>query len=117
MAWATGLCLDSSKETTTSGDAVTPQEVPSVTHHLARLKRLPESYRPPLSYSDLTQEEQRLVQIGCACAGVLLWFAIALVDPWLLVIVPLVAAGCVWLLRKRRAERVERGEVDDDWSF
>jgi Flp pilus assembly protein TadB len=90
----------------------------SVTHHLARLKRLPESYRPPLSYSDLTPEEQRLVQIGCACAGVLLWFAIALVDPWLLVIVPLVAVGCVWLVRRRRAGRVERGEVDvDDWSF
>jgi hypothetical protein len=85
-----------------------------VTHHLARLK---ESYGPRLSYSDLTPDEQRLVQIGCACAAVLLWFAVALVDPWLLVIVPLVAVGCVWLARKRRLERAERGEDVDDWSY
>jgi predicted membrane metal-binding protein len=88
-----------------------------VTHYIARLMRMPDAYRPSLSYSDLTPEEQRLVQIGLGCSAVLLWFAVALVNPWLLAVVPALAAVGVWLLRRRRARRTELGEDTEDWTY
>ena len=87
-----------------------------MTDSIARLKALVAQYRPALEYSDLTQDERRLLLGGAACAAVLLWFAVALVEAWLLLALPLVAGGCVWLVRKKRA-RPGREQELEDWSY
>jgi hypothetical protein len=71
----------------------------------------------PPSFGDLDHEEQRMLRYAGFFAIGVLWFTVALVEVWLLLAVPLAAAGCVWMIRKRRSERAERGEELDDWSY
>ena len=71
----------------------------------------------PPSLADLDAEEQRMLRYGGGFAVAVLWFAVALVELWLLVALPLAVGACVWMIRKRRAERTERGEELDDWSY
>jgi hypothetical protein len=73
----------------------------------------------PPSFGDLDLEEQRMIRYAAFFAIGVLWFTVALVEVWLLLTVPLAAAGCVWMIRKRRALRAQQGEVDepDDWSY
>jgi hypothetical protein len=72
----------------------------------------------PPSLADLDGREQRMLQIAGLFAIAVLWFAVALVEVWLLLALPLAAAGCVWLIRKHRALRAENGpEEPDDWSY
>jgi hypothetical protein len=87
-----------------------------VTDLTDRIKALFAQYRPAIAYSDLTEDEKRLVIVGAACAAALLWFAVALVEVWLLLALPLLAGGCVWLVRKKRA-RPGREEELEDWSY
>lgn len=72
----------------------------------------------PPSFGDLDQEEQRMLRYAGLFAVAVLWFTVALVEVWLLLMLPLAVGGCVWMIRKRRAERAARGEEpDDDWSY
>jgi Flp pilus assembly protein TadB len=71
----------------------------------------------PPSFGDLDHEEQRMLRYAGFFAVAVLWFTVALVEVWLLVTLPLAIGGCVWMIRKRRAERAERGEEPDDWSY
>jgi hypothetical protein len=88
-----------------------------VTDPIARLKNMSTPYGAGLSYSDLSLEEQRLVRIGAASAAILLWFAVALVQPWLVFAIPALGAGLVWLISRRRAAQPDRADDHDDWSY
>ena len=72
----------------------------------------------PPSFGDLDDEEQRMLRYaGFFVVGVL-WFAVALVEVWLLLLLPLSIGGCVWMIRKRRELKAERGEDEsEDWSY
>ena len=84
-----------------------------MTDPIARIKDLAAPYGAGISYADLSREEQRLVRIGAACAAILLWFAVALVQPWLMVAVPLLAAAFLWFIRRRRLNRPQTDDVED----
>jgi hypothetical protein len=72
----------------------------------------------PPSFADLDGEEQRMLRVAGLFAIGVLWFAVALVEVWLLLALPLSAAACVWMIRKRRALRAESGDPEpDDWSY
>jgi hypothetical protein len=72
----------------------------------------------PPSIGDLDDEEQRMLRYAGLFAVAVLWFTVALVELWLLLALPLAAAGCFWMIRKRRALRAERGdEPDEDWTY
>jgi Flp pilus assembly protein TadB len=72
----------------------------------------------PPSLADLDAEEQKILRYAGLVAVAVLWFTVALVELWLLLALPLAAGGCAWLIRKRRAERAERGSDEpDDWSY
>ena len=72
----------------------------------------------PPSFADLDGQEQRMLRVAGVFAIAVLWFAVALVEVWLLLALPLAAAACVWLIRKHRALRAEQGpEEPDDWSY
>ena len=88
-----------------------------MTEPIARFKSLAASYRTGLSYADLSPDEQWLVKGGAACAAILLWFAVALVEPWLLLVLPLLGGTCAWLIRARRRRQPDRRKEVDDWSF
>jgi hypothetical protein len=88
-----------------------------VTDPIAQLKNLAAPYGTGLSYSDLSHEDQRLVKIGGIAAAALLWFAVALVQPWFLLAVPVLGAGIAWIVRERRKANPEGSAGDDDWSF
>jgi hypothetical protein len=71
----------------------------------------------PPSFSDLDADEQRMVRAAGLFAVAVFWFAVALVQAWLLVLLPLSVGACVWLIRKRRERRAERGDDLEDWSY
>jgi hypothetical protein len=72
----------------------------------------------PPSFRDLDREEQRMLRYAGLFLVAVLWFTIALVEVWLLATLPLAAAGFVWMIRKRRALKAERGpDEPDDWSY
>ena len=72
----------------------------------------------PPSYGDLDDGEQKILRYVGLFAVAVLWFAVALVEAWLLLLLPASIAGCVWWMRKRRALRAESGvEELDDWSY
>lgn len=71
----------------------------------------------PPSYHDLDVDERRLLRYTGFFAIGVLWFAIALVEVWLLLALPLAAAGCYWLIRKRRENRPAEDEGPDDWNY
>jgi hypothetical protein len=71
----------------------------------------------PPSFGDLDHEEQRMLRYAGLFAVAVLWFTIALVEVWLLLALPLVAGGCAWMIRKRRALRAEQGEEPEDWTY
>jgi hypothetical protein len=72
----------------------------------------------PPSIADLDDEEQKMLRYAGLFAIAVLWFAVALVEVWLLLALPLAVGGCVWMIRKRRAQRAERGaDEPDDWSY
>jgi hypothetical protein len=61
-------------------------------------------------YSSLTSREQRALRWSAAATAVALWLATAWADPWILLLVPLVAAAyAAYAAHSRR-----RGDVDDD---
>ena len=73
----------------------------------------------PPSLADLDSEEQRILRAAGLFVVAVLWFAVALVEVWLLLALPLSVSACVWLIRKRRALRAESGDANepDDWSY
>ena len=71
----------------------------------------------PPSLQDLDGEERRMLRYAGFFAVAVLWFAVALVEAWLLVALPVGAAECAWFIRKRRLLRPERGDEHDDWSY
>jgi hypothetical protein len=71
----------------------------------------------PPSFGDLDDEERRMLRFAGVFAVAVLWFTVALVEVWLLLTLPLAAAGFTWMIRKRRALRAERGDEPDDWSY
>ena len=71
----------------------------------------------PPSLADLDAEEQRMLRYSGFFAVAVLWFAVALVELWLLVALPLAVGACVWMIRKRRAERGDEVEEPEDWSY
>jgi hypothetical protein len=71
----------------------------------------------PPSFGDLDVEEQRILKFAAVLALGVLWFAVALVEVWLLLVLPLATAGCVWLIRRRRALRAADEPEADDWSY
>lgn len=71
----------------------------------------------PPSLADLDHDEKRMLLYAGAVALGVLWFAVALVEIWLLPLLPLSIGSCVWLIRKRRQRQAERGEETDDWSY
>ncbi len=71
----------------------------------------------PPSLADLDHEEQRMLRWAGFFALGVLWFTVALVELWLLLAVPLAAGACALMIRRRRAERAERGDELDDWSY
>ena len=88
-----------------------------MTDPIARLKNVSAPYGGGLSYADLSPEDQRLVRFGAASSAVLLWFAVALVQPWLVFAVPAVAVALVWMIKRRRATRPAESDDHDDWSY
>jgi hypothetical protein len=72
----------------------------------------------PPSFGDLDDEERRMLRYAGLFAVAVLWFTVALVEVWLLLTLPLAAAGFAWMIRKRHALRAERGDdATDDWSY
>ena len=72
----------------------------------------------PPSFGDLDDEEQRMLRYAGLFGVAVLWFAVALVEVWLLLALPLAVGGLFWMIRKRRALKAERGEDEsDDWSY
>ena len=71
----------------------------------------------PPSLADLDDEEQRMLRVAGVFALAVLWFAVALVEVWLLLALPLSAGACAWLIRKRRVLRAQSGDEPDDWSY
>jgi hypothetical protein len=71
----------------------------------------------PPSYHDLDAEERRMVRYAGFFAIGVLWFAVALVEVWLLLALPLAIGACFWLIRKRRENRGGREDESDDWSY
>jgi hypothetical protein len=64
-------------------------------------------------YSSLTSREQRALRWSAAATAVALWLATAWADPWILLLVPLVAAAyAAYAARSRRREDVDD---DSDW--
>jgi hypothetical protein len=71
----------------------------------------------PPSFRDLDLEEQRMLRYAGFFAIGVLWFAVALVEVWLLLALPLAIGACIWLIRKRRANAPARTDEPDDWSY
>jgi hypothetical protein len=71
----------------------------------------------PPSLGDLDHEEQRMLRVAGLFAIGVFWFAVALVQPLLLLTLPISVGACVWLIRKRRERRDTRGEDPDDWAY
>jgi hypothetical protein len=71
----------------------------------------------PPSLADLDHEERKMLRAAGLFALAVLWFTVALVEAWLLLALPLSAGAFVWMVRKRRAGRAERGEEPEDWSY
>jgi hypothetical protein len=71
----------------------------------------------PPSLADLDDEEQRMLRYAGLFAIAVLWFAVALVEVWLLAALPLSAGACAWMIRKRRTVGRERPDEPDDWSY
>ena len=69
----------------------------------------------PPSLADLDAEERRMLRYAGFFAFAVLWFAVALVEAWLLVALPPAIGACAWSIRKRRLLRAERGDEPDDW--
>lgn len=88
-----------------------------MTEPIARVKSFTASYRSGLTYADLSPNEQRLVKRGAVVAAALLWFAVALVEPWLLLVLPLPAGVCAWLIGTRWRAGPDRREDGEDWSY
>jgi Flp pilus assembly protein TadB len=70
----------------------------------------------PPSLADLDPEERRLLKIAAAFAVAVLWLAIALVDVWLLLAVPVVVLFTRWAIRRKRANQPKDDEPDM-WSY
>jgi hypothetical protein len=72
----------------------------------------------PPSLQDLDDEEQRMLRYAAFFAIGVLWFAVALVEAWLLLALPVALAACAWFIRKRRLLQREQGAAEpDDWSY
>jgi hypothetical protein len=65
-------------------------------------------------YSSLTSREQRAFRWSAAASAVALWLATAWADPWMLLLVPLIAATyAAYAARSRR--RPDDVDDDSDW--
>jgi hypothetical protein len=65
-------------------------------------------------YSSLPAREPRALRGSAAAAAAALWLSTAWADPWILLTVPLIAAGyAVYAARSRRRE----DDVDEDEWF
>ena len=64
---------------------------------------------------DFTPEEARLVKGAAVTAALVLWFAVALIDAWFLLVVPVVAGLCAAGIWRLRRDRPEADASDDDW--
>jgi hypothetical protein len=64
-------------------------------------------------YSSLTSREQRALRWSAAATAVALWLATAWADPWILLLVPLVAG--VYAAYVARSRRREDADDDSDW--
>jgi hypothetical protein len=71
----------------------------------------------PPSYHDLDAEERRMLHYAGFFAIAVLWFAVALVEVWLLLALPLAIGGCFWLIRQRRLNRSGESNEPDDWNY
>jgi hypothetical protein len=71
----------------------------------------------PPSFSDLDGEEQRILRAAGLFAVAVFWFAVALVQPWLLLLLPLAVGSGIWFIRRRMLNRAESGEDLEDWSY
>jgi hypothetical protein len=69
----------------------------------------------PPSLADLDVEERRILRATGFFAIAVLWFTVALVEAWLLVVLPITAAACAVVIRRRRALAGERSDEGDDW--
>ena len=50
-------------------------------------------------------------------AALVLWFAVALIDAWFLLVVPVVAGLCAAAIWRLRQARPEPDAPEEDWSF
>ena len=53
-------------------------------------------------YESLRPREARMLHWSAAAAAAALWFSIAWRDPWVLLLLPLIAAWFVFLVRRNR---------------
>ena len=80
-----------------------------------RTTRLFETFSLP-SF-DFTPEEARLVKGAVAAGAIVLWLAAALIDPWFLLGVPVLAGLCAFAIWRLRQARPASEDPDDGWSF
>jgi hypothetical protein len=66
---------------------------------------------------DFTPDEARLVKGAAVTAALVLWLAVALIDAWFLLVVPVLAAMCAGAIWRLRRNRPRDEHPDEDWSF
>lgn len=66
-------------------------------------------------YAALRPKEARLLHWSAAAAAASLWFSLAWRDPWVLLLVPLIAGWFLFLVyRNRRLDPLGHDEAEDD---
>ena len=66
-------------------------------------------------YESLRPREERILRWSAVAAAAALWFSIAWRDPWVLLLVPLIAAWFVFVVRRnRKLDPLGQGDADDD---
>jgi hypothetical protein len=68
-------------------------------------------------YASLTAREQRAIRWSAAATAAALWLATAWADPWLLLLVPVIAGGYVAWLARGRQRGLHVVDDPDDWDF
>jgi hypothetical protein len=63
-------------------------------------------------YTNLTAREQRALRWSAAATAAALWLATAWADPWLLLAVPLAAAGFFVYRSRHRDDRRDDDDID-----
>jgi hypothetical protein len=65
-------------------------------------------------YESLRPKEARILHWSAGAAAVALWFSIAWRSPWVLLLVPMIGGGFVFLVRRnRRLDPLGHAEEDD----